>query len=331
MEVAHLWAAQYPEQEWARCSNLSYSGNTISSYGWWPMAVIQPDGVVLVRNWTYSSSTSKHMSCMRQAINHLEKIYCPDPSSLGASTASFMEKLRYSFNDYQKARKKTPHIHNNESIYKEFKTYLEYLKQPMPEDADKFRLMLVPDVPGILFKEESRRVELEAQRPEKDALNKTLECEADRLNDILNKNSTNIKEDREQAWLSSGKITKETPESIKRWKVSKGKLIQYVPTMRERGVYYGRLEFPITRIRIVDSKVETSRGATVPVSDAKRLWELMKQKVRLMGERCGSFTVTNWNGNLRIGCHEIEKEEIKRFILYYGWDNEQVVFETLGL
>ena len=81
----------------------------------------------------------------------------------------------------------------------------------------------------------------------------------------------------------------------------------------------GRYYFSQTRLRIKDDYVETSRGAYVPVREAQILWGLIKLGHDIKGHRIGSYTVIGLNGVLKIGCHEITREEMDRFVTKYGW------------
>jgi hypothetical protein len=64
-QVCEAWAKQ--EQPRGRAGNIEFRGDTIYSYGWWPMARI--DGsVALIRDETYSMSTSKHQAYVRSAL-----------------------------------------------------------------------------------------------------------------------------------------------------------------------------------------------------------------------------------------------------------------------
>lgn len=81
-------------------------------------------------------------------------------------------------------------------------------------------------------------------------------------------------------------------------------------------------DYPDTLLRIKGDEVQTSRGATVPVDHAKRLWPII-QRVMQSGqayqrnghsEHVGHFTVDRIevNGDMRIGCHFIKHNQIAR-------------------
>ena len=71
-EVAHVWASR--TQEIGKAGNVNFIGNSIYSYRWWEMArfmEIKGETIVLIRNWSYSSNTSKHMRYVWSALRGL--------------------------------------------------------------------------------------------------------------------------------------------------------------------------------------------------------------------------------------------------------------------
>lgn len=57
--------------------------------------------------------------------------------------------------------------------------------------------------------------------------------------------------------------------------------------------------------------VETSQSVKVPIKEAKRLLKLIEIK-KIIGEKVNDqFLITAFNGSLKVGCHNIPKEEIE--------------------
>src|SRR5690606_23612232 len=57
-----------------RAGNINFVGDSIYSYEWWEMArfiEVKGETIVLMRNWTYSSETSKHMRYVNGALRGL--------------------------------------------------------------------------------------------------------------------------------------------------------------------------------------------------------------------------------------------------------------------
>ena len=60
-------------------------------------------------------------------------------------------------------------------------------------------------------------------------------------------------------------------------------------------------------------------GANVPVKEAKILYLRIKAGKDVKGFKIGYYTVISINGTLKIGCHNIEKNEMDRLAKMMGW------------
>ena len=72
-------------------------------------------------------------------------------------------------------------------------------------------------------------------------------------------------------------------------------------------------------LRTDGENVYTSAGAVVPVPESKVLLERIRQGKDIKGFKIGYYTVISINGVLTIGCHQITRQEIKRFTEFYNW------------
>ena len=66
-------------------------------------------------------------------------------------------------------------------------------------------------------------------------------------------------------------------------------------------------------------EIETSMSASAPAREAKILYERIKAGKDVKGFKIGYYTVISSNGKLKIGCHEIEREEIERIAKLMDW------------
>lgn len=57
--------------------------------------------------------------------------------------------------------------------------------------------------------------------------------------------------------------------------------------------------------------VETSQGVKIDIEEAKRYLNLLKSGVMMRGQKIGNYTTISFDKLLRIGCHNIDKEQIK--------------------
>jgi hypothetical protein len=65
--------------------------------------------------------------------------------------------------------------------------------------------------------------------------------------------------------------------------------------------------------------IETSKGANVPAREAKILFDRIQAGKDIKGFQIGYYTVIGINGVLKIGCHEIERDEINRIAKLMQW------------
>jgi len=66
-------------------------------------------------------------------------------------------------------------------------------------------------------------------------------------------------------------------------------------------------------------EIETSKGARVPARESKILYDRIQAGKDIKGMKIGYYTVISLNGVLKIGCHEIERDEINRIAKIMNW------------
>lgn len=85
----------------------------------------------------------------------------------------------------------------------------------------------------------------------------------------------------------------------------------------------GSLKNPLNlaylRLSADGTEIETTMGARVPVREAKILFDRIYQGKDVKGYQIGYYTVIGINGTLKVGCHEIPRDEINDFATKIGW------------
>ena len=66
------------------------------------------------------------------------------------------------------------------------------------------------------------------------------------------------------------------------------------------------------RISECGEYVETSQQVKVTIQDAKILYTMIKNKKEIRGYNIGGYIVTSINGTLKIGCHKINMQSVKK-------------------
>lgn len=313
-EVAHVWASRSQEQ--GKAGNVNFIGDSIYSYRWWEMArfmEVKGETIVLMRNWNYSSNTAKHMSSVHGALRGLPYriVYCKGSIGgiyygAGGSVLDHEQSLRHWLNEMFESQQKLKRakypdyvIRNNHSARKSIEEYCGLFDLPIPDKVQEY--YLDPDDIAPLLEAKKKRAEELANKTDEQReieLAKRKAAEEKKLQKLRDE----FMED-ELAWMEGENVSTE-------------KLLKKKGRNRWRSEY---LNFSTTRLRIKGDNVETSRGAYVPVREAKILWDAIRLGHDIKGHRIGNYTVISLNGVLKIGCHEITREEMERFTTKYGW------------
>lgn len=75
---------------------------------------------------------------------------------------------------------------------------------------------------------------------------------------------------------------------------------------------YFRNDEDFLRISQDKTKIETSQSVKVSIEEAKLLYTLIKAKRDIKGHKIGNYTVISINGHLKIGCHSINIDSMKK-------------------
>lgn len=285
-KMAHAWAHQ-TKPEWVlKSSNVFFRGSKIYSYGeHFCMGRILPSGVVVLATRTYSATTSSHQADVRSAVSHMRQVRCYDPDSDAESNMCVARrKVSESLAASTKPRiKELTRLQARLLAYNEAKEANDYLDAlPAAESAGVEKIVL-------------------------EALALTLE-EHDRIGVLLEEASLK----REERWASrSARYAEQRAKDQLK--------VEERLALWRRNEYSGVFSH-ITALRLSKdgTNVETSRGADIPVSHAKRLWPLI-ENVRMLGkELVREFHLGHYNlsrieadGSIVVGCHQIPYSEIE--------------------
>ena len=120
------------------------------------------------------------------------------------------------------------------------------------------------------------------------------------------------------------KVLVDNAEAFERWKLGEGIRLPYadnVPTL----------------LRVNGEQIETSRGAHVPLSVAPTLWKLVeraraKHNDYEPGMQLGGYRLTKItpNGDIVVGCHQIEYSELKRIAVQLGYIQQWGVYNSIA-
>lgn len=288
-EVSHCWAHRRQDYAATSSRNLYFRGDTIYSYGsHFPIARHLENGAIAFTTGSYSMTTARHISLVRQAIPSFKTvIYVADP----CMTASAFDRRRTELAvtaELESAAKRRSQRKREEdqahalSIAESFNAYAEAI-------GSTERIDLAP-----------------IQSSDLAALRRVL--------------SDRDKAEAERRRLAEEEAGRRLADSIAAWKRGDSGVSSYdirnAPTALRLGTIVDASVYPD---RIENIVVETSRGASIPVDDARRLWPVI-QRV-MAGERdyevgmeLGGYRLTKIrrDGSIVVGCHDIAFAEIER-------------------
>jgi hypothetical protein len=298
-QVAHNWANQTGSR--GTGSSFYYEGPALYSYGRHfvvGLLATTSEGTrcALMNNGRYSVTTSKHQSYARGALHGLGlkvfNVTRPDtaPEDIDANRADYLARIEAAQAALMKTRKYAEMCERD-------------LLAVLREAAEYVRLF---PIKGLMYKDAHKRGRLIlAKAAEAEA--GTLISETDRAR-INAKAAATRKADKEAAERRAKAAAAERAEKMRQldaWTAG-------VEGVRAPS-YWSLMGAPLpTRLRLKGAAVETSRGAVVSIKAARVLWHAIKAGRDIVGAVVEGFTVTAFNGVLKIGCHTIERAEVER-------------------
>lgn len=289
-EVAHLWANASQSEARTSNENFYFQDNLIYSYGnHFVCANRVNSGLFLVTTETYSNSTAKHLSHVRNAIDYSSaKVFhvCNVYAEIGLKTKlahkqnldEMFAGIRSNEDKFHRARiHKDSHL---SSIKKLQAQILDYCK------VFKCKSLLSKNQLAIVNSEFSELAQYFEKQNKAEKIKRAKEQKA--------------REKANKARIEREKL--EDAENLQKWLNFE---ISHAYFSVDTKVY----------LRIKDSKVQTSMGANVPVDRAKQLWPLILHSYKNQyhwienGEnfKIGHYRINQIlpNGDVKAGCHYI--------------------------
>jgi phosphoribosylpyrophosphate synthetase len=251
---------------------------------------------VLFTNRSYSNTTAKHIGKVRYALNHKDKIYVNNPNaSVVDNLIAFSKDLKAEFDIIENTRRR-PHTRdaakaNVDHIIKTATAYCLAMDTTLEKQIKLLAKSVGAEhlIAASLFK-------------------KAMDAGYDHTAFLLNLNkkltAAKLKADKERKIKAA--------EKLEKWLAG------------ENNTYYLDQQFTpvMLRKRVIDEEttvVETTMGASVSFKAAKVLYDMIKSGRDIKGHVIDNYTVIGINGTLKVGCHEIPTEEVKRFATQNNW------------
>jgi hypothetical protein len=304
-EVAHIWANQKQDAGRNANNNLYFKHQTIYSYGsHFPIATIDGDKVLFTLR-TYSNTTAKHISKVRQAVSHKEFIYCAYPPT-SCNGEIYEEDRTKNFNYWKgniksllseignpKNRKLDNRVISLQKNVFELENYCTYFKIKNIGDVELLGLLKLCKSENIV--------------------NAAKEAKAVTDKAIQNKMKL---------------ATKAFDVYLKHWRNFDNEALKAMPDkIKDLCSYYDIHGNGFTRLRLNKSnnRLETSKGIEIPVLIALKAYTALKDCLK--GNCKGlnipvvGYTITEANTKfIKAGCHTIPQIDILYIAGLCGWN-----------
>lgn len=300
-QVCHVWAQQTQREGYGSKKNIFFEGRTIYSYGYhFPMAIFLDAATVLLNTDSYSVSTSRHQSYVRNAISHKVR--------LGASTAILKAFASYKDDNPHKFPADVRDAIVKEVLAKcggHMQAALKRKKASKREDDIGAAIYEIENAFKIFdFFKAKRPKELEARH---------YLLTNDKEN-VLRVYGEKIEKERKAAERKTAKARKARQivmnETIAKW------------LMGERGCMIHDYHGPVM-LRVRGDNIETSQGAEFPIKHGIKAFKFIRwvkegkaSEWQKNGKRIplGHFEIDAINsaGDVKAGCHTVLWPEIER-------------------
>jgi len=291
-ELAHKWAYNNGFFRTGN-GNMFTQDITIFSYGsHFPIATKierkNKETMILFNSASYSNSTSKHQNEVRRAISHLDIFTVPNVYD---DKRSHRDNIQYYFDEIQEKLKKASTARSN-------KPYL----------IDSANCLLTEL--KVYIKIFKKGLNLRFNNAQKEVLKVENFCNE---NDTIETLKIAVKLKQKNDRIAYNKRNKDALEKaeldLEKWINGESNYLPYSSLITK--IYL--------RINSEHTAIQTSQGACVPVDQAKRLYKMIVAKSDVIGEKIGDFTVLSVNGTVKIGCHNIEMNEVVRLAKSLNW------------
>jgi hypothetical protein len=190
--VAHIWANK-SQEEASNGGNFYFDGETIYSYGrHFPIAkhiINNGNDAVLFTEMTYSNTTRKHISIVKQACNHLNVIYCASPTATHQANFDFwLKSAEEIIAKLPTAKKPEKYLSELNGIQSQAIKYATFFELPLPESLkavfaieNKDQYKSYKDNKEAILQALKKKQEAELKRKHKKELTKWLAGETNRL------------------------------------------------------------------------------------------------------------------------------------------------------
>lgn len=279
VEVCHLFAQRTQDEATTSTRNLFFNNrNKIYSYGYhYLLAEFINDETIIINNTGYSSTTSKHISQITQATRQYKQYFFKDIC------------LQNVYNRITEASQKLINAHKKEvyslEIINAFESFTSFVKE--------FKKFV--NYSSYYYGQSSYNLTSKNELKNNDKFK-----EIKKIYLIISKNK--------ESFIEAGKerIKKEKERAKKKLQKDLEKFFNYeIDYISTRD-----LNEDFLRISKDKKHIETTQQIRIDINEAKTLYKLIKEGKEVKGYRIGYYTVISLNGVLKVGCHNINRNNL---------------------
>lgn len=286
-QVAHLWA--HKAQPSAKGSHFYFEGDTIYSYGSHFPIARHYKGVVLMTTGSYSSTTAKHISYVRYACHHMTVFHVADPTQKPSSKDVNAYAL-----EIDKMVTRAAQARDLSFLIDQLRLKVDNANLFCEHFGFKTRFSMPANIDELKAKAKINAAKIDAAKIKR--------------------------QKREEAAAQ---------ESIQKWLAGESITIPYTISRVYLRVIGGISSLPngvIDGDGVPELKMQTSKGAVVPLADAERAFKFcMKMREKGWHRNGETFKVGHYqldavnSEGVIAGCHRITWQTIEEFAKQEGW------------
>lgn len=301
--VLHLWANQ--SQDSARSSNVFFQGKSCYSYGYhYELGrLVQYNGVTvaMINGAGYSNTTAKHILWAQGAASHMVTLKATSSSELNNVKKALLEEQGFIV----------------DQLFKHFSSRSFWSEEQWREDS--WLASQVKDFNEKATKLKHKDLCLNVTQDFIDLYNEHIKLALQREKELEEKFNSpeEVKRREEKKQREEAKRIEDHKAKIEE---AKKELDQWLNNEKSSIGYsvQSLLGLNTQLIRVTGEEVQTTGGASVPLSHALRLLRLIESGKAKSGDRIGHFTFNELdNGIVRIGCHRISLTEAQKVLEPY--------------
>jgi hypothetical protein len=316
-EVAHIFAHEIGRD--VRCRNGFIENGVIYSFGrHFPIAKRYIDdkgkATIFFTLDSYSSTTSKHISDVWRATQHLEKLYMPKVPSY--STPNHDVNIVIWRRNIEECLSKAASARENKAWYvQDARKNVEQLESYIKF----FKIKLDKETKAVVTKAKSDKWEQEVEEYKKK--------KAERLVD------PKLSEKQEKARIAREKRElRDNAEQIEKWRNFEA----YKPYVQKKRRRYGSnsSQPDLLRYNAEKERIETSQSVQIPIELAYRFYRYIKvvlERGSCIGTETCKYEIAGYTvqeitpQHIRVGCHRITQTEIELMAIKMNWNGKEVL------